>query len=164
MIERDISNDTMMKVRIIAMNFFSLLLVLACMLLMSCNIDLETSDNGKLDGYWHIERIDSLENGNSLDYSDRLMFWAIQLRFLEVRDRDNHLGAYLLRFDHTGDSLLLSNPHLSDKNSGDPVVEDVEVLRPYGINELNERFKVENLSGNKMILKNRFLRLNFKKL
>lgn len=160
---KDTSIYTTIKAGKVAVKSIALLSISVCFLLMSCSIDLETSDNGKLDGNWHIERIDSIENGNSLDYSDRLMFWAFQVRFLEVRDRDSQ-GAYLLRFDHSGDSLFLSSPHINDKNSGDPVVEDVEALRPFGINELNERFKVEKLSGNKMILKSRKVKLNFKKL
>lgn len=28
--------------------------------------ELESSDNGKLDGFWHLESIDSLENGKTL--------------------------------------------------------------------------------------------------
>ena len=34
--------------------------------------ELESSDNGKLDGFWHLESIDSLENGKTVDMSKLL--------------------------------------------------------------------------------------------
>ena len=140
-----------------------LLILFAMLSFCSCSIDLETSDNGDLDGYWHMQSVDSLENGNRLDYSDNIMFWAVQVRLIEVRDRSDVLGAYLLQFNHIGDSLFLSNPRKNDKNTGDPVVEDVDKLRPFGINELGEHFKIEQLTSSKMVLKSKTLRISFKK-
>ena len=38
----------------------------------SCTI--ESSDNGKLDGFWHMEQVDTLATGGTQDLSDSLMF------------------------------------------------------------------------------------------
>ena len=51
--------------------------------LMSC--DLETSDNGKLDGFWHLERIDTLATGRALDMSGEKVFWSFQVNLLQLQ-------------------------------------------------------------------------------
>lgn len=52
--------------------------------LMSC--DLETSDNGKLDGFWHLERIDTLATGRALDMSGEKVFWSFQVNLLQLQE------------------------------------------------------------------------------
>ena len=37
------------------------------MLLTACGIDFEGSDNGKLDGFWHLEKVDTLATGGVTD-------------------------------------------------------------------------------------------------
>ncbi len=55
----------------------SLLATLATTLLLaSCNV--ETSDNGPLDGFWHLERVDTLATGGTTDYSSGYVFWGVQ--------------------------------------------------------------------------------------
>lgn len=44
------------------------------LLLTSC--DIETSDNGDLDGYWHLVRVDTLATGVSSDLSETRVFWG----------------------------------------------------------------------------------------
>ena len=48
-----------------------------------------------------------------------------------------------------------------DRPNSDPAVEDVGVLRPYGINKLGEHFYVQHLDGGTMILLSDKLRLYF---
>ena len=50
-----------------------------------------------------------------------------------------------------------------DRADGDSLVTDVEVLRPYGVNSLQESFKVVSLESRTMILESPVLRLHFKK-
>ena len=40
---------------------------------------------------------------------------------------------------------------------------DVRPLRPLGINELDEHFLVERLSGSRMVLRGKMIRLHFRK-
>ena len=52
-----------------------------------CSI--EMSDNGELDGYWHLERVDTLSTGGVCDLSGQLRFWAVQAKMLALMDRGN---------------------------------------------------------------------------
>lgn len=135
-----------------------LLLIALIGTLASC--ELETSGNGDLDGFWHLERVDTLATGGVTDLSNTTRFWAFQSRLLNVSDKN---GSYLLRFSHEGDSLFLSDPYLNDRGNGDIKLEDHEPLRPYGINNVADRFRIEQLKGSNMILSNKTLKLKLKK-
>lgn len=137
--------------------------VVTAFTLTSCT--LETSDNGKLDGYWHLEQVDTLATGGVCDLSDHLVFWAVQAKMLALMDRGdfNNVSGYILRFSHEGGRLRLYNPYLNDRLNGDVRVDNPAVLAPFGVNALEEDFLVEQLSGSKMRLSNRQLRLHFRK-
>ena len=78
-------------------------------------------------------------------------------------------GSFNFRFSQTSDSLILSSPyenhgHQDVENGGDiPITEINETLRQCGIKHLVESYYKEKLSGNKMILRTKDLRLYFKK-
>ncbi len=122
--------------------------------------EVETLYNGDLDGFWHVETIDTLQTGGTYDLSDSKVFWSFQAKLMSVRGIDNE---YLFRFNKTCDSLIISNPFLSDREIGDSAITNSDVLRPYGINALEEHFAVEQLSGSKMTLKSSKLRIKFRK-
>ena len=66
----------------------SLLATLATTLLLaSCNV--ETSDNGPLDGFWHLERVDTLATGGTTDYSSGYVFWGVQKDLIYIKDSSN---------------------------------------------------------------------------
>lgn len=143
------------------------LIILSALALSSCSIS--TSDNGKLDGYWHLTGIDTLREGQgSTDLKQRRVYWAVQAKLLNVRDLGTYQQGYLFRFSHVGDSLLLSEPYHDggheDTGSGDTPVTDAAELSPFGINSLTEHFFVEQLSGSTMILRSQTLRLYFKRM
>lgn len=48
--------------------------------------EMETSKNGDLDGYWHLESIDTLENGKICDFSSRKVFWGIEHKLILIKD------------------------------------------------------------------------------
>lgn len=50
-------------------------LLLFTLLLTAC--DLETSGNGKLDGYWHLEQIDSISTGSVNNLSQKRLFLGL---------------------------------------------------------------------------------------
>ena len=136
--------------------------------LSSCT--LESSDNGDLDGYWHLESIDTLATGHTGDYSSRRFFWGVEHKLISISDIDREgRQGYYLRFEQTGDSLFLGQAYKNNwhqdngEDGGDIPVDDVEPLRYYGINELNEHFLKESLKGGKLILRSKTLRLKFKK-
>lgn len=121
---------------------------------------LETSNNGRLDGFWQLYSLDSLSSGTSVDMRGSHVFWAIQVRLLEASNNDERI---LLRFNHTGDSLFLSDPYANDRDSSDIKVTDVSRLAPLGINKLEEHFAVKALNSDNMVLEAPTLRLHFRK-
>ena len=136
--------------------YFFLCLLAAVLMLGACQ--LETSGNGKLDGYWRLERIDTLGGGVNRMEGQR-MFWAFQSRLLQTSDLNGRVQACLLRFRKEKDSLLLSDPYLYNRESGDEPITQLARLAPFGLNSLDERFKVERLGGEKMVLANKKYRL-----
>ena len=150
----------------------SLLATLATpFLLASCNV--ETSDNGPLDGFWHLERVDTLATGGATDYSSGYVFWGVQKDLIYIKDSSNsNVGAYYLRFNQTNDSLHITKIYLDHGHEDNPYHEqggDIPVeaidrnLRFFGLNALPEHFKKEAINGNRMILSTEKLRLKFKK-
>ena len=129
--------------------------------------ELESSDNGKLDGFWHLESIDSLENGKMVDMSKLHVFWGIEYKLIAATQYDNNTERMFFRFEQTSDSLKITQAfinHGHQDNGGDiPLTEITNDLRYYGINNLPEGFAKEALSGSKMILRSKTLRLKFKK-
>lgn len=133
------------------------------LVLLLAGCDLETSDNGDLDGYWHLTRVDTLTTGGTLDTSEQLLFWAVQVRLLNVVDQSDdadHMG-YLLRFEHKEGTLRVYEPYKNSRKDGDIKVDDASVLSPFGINRLDEMFRVEQLDGDGMQLTGDALRLTF---
>lgn len=150
----------------------SLLATLATTLMLaSCNV--ETSDNGPLDGFWHLEQIDTLATGGTTDYSSGYVFWGVQKDLIYIKDSSNgSVGAYYLRFNQTQDSLHITKIYLDHGHEDNPYHEqggDIPVeaidrnLRFFGLNALPEHFKKEAINGNRMILSTKKLRLKFKK-
>lgn len=134
--------------------------------------EMETSDNGDLDGFWHLEQIDTLSTGGTCDYSDRKVFWGVQYKLISVCDKESATSprGYYFRFNQTGDSLILSSPYANHwhqdqgDNGGDiPVIVVTNEMRDYGINQLEEHYYKERLTGGKMVLRTRDLRLRFTK-
>ena len=129
--------------------------------------ELESSDNGKLDGFWHLESIDSLENGKTVDMSKLHVFWGIEYKLIAATQYDNNTERMFFRFEQTSDSLKITQAfinHGHQDNGGDiPLTGVTNDLRYYGINNLPEGFAKEALSGSKMILRSKTLRLKFKK-
>ena len=145
------------------MKYFLLSLLLGCMLMASC--DIETSGNGDLDGFWHLVEVDTLQTSGKADVADQRLFWGVQAKLIHLQGTDNR---FYLRFTHTADSLTLYQPHLDhwhqdQVDGGDIPVDDATLMAPYGIQRLEEHYKVEALDGEKMILSTSTLRLFFKK-
>ena len=137
-------------------------LMLLILLFVAC--DLETSDNGKLDGYWHLESVDTL-GGGSRDLSRSRMFWAFQKDLLLLTDRDFVHPQCLMRFRQGEGVLKLTEPYLYDRESseGDRPLLVPDLLIPFGVNSVSETFSVERLTGSRMVLCTDRLRLAFTK-
>ena len=134
----------------------------AFLLLTSCEI--EFSNNGKLDGFWQLVAVDTLATQHTSDLKTSGRTWAFQGRLLEMRDTKGGYSDLYFSFEHRGDSLFLDSPYLSDRDVDDIKITDVNIVRPYGVNDLKEGFEIENLSNNKLILRSKTLRLMLRKI
>lgn len=131
-----------------------------CTLLYSCK--LETSDNGKLDGFWKLTRVDTLATAGVLDLTESGIFWSVQMNLLSVKDKyKDDAREILFRFEHKNGTLKLYEPYEGYQYTGDKAVEDVKKLEPFGINQLTETFNVETLNGEHLYLSTSKLRLYF---
>ncbi|WP_288318172.1 lipocalin-like domain-containing protein [Xylanibacter caecicola] len=141
---------------------FPLILFAGILPFVSC--ELETSDNGDLDGFWHLVRIDTLDTQGTCDMKQERIFWSFQKDLLHVDDKTGMNSSILLRFNHSSGSLTLSDPYIYDRGAGDIKLEDVSMLYPFGINAMEEKFNMIHLSSNHMIIESPMLRLSFKKM
>jgi len=140
----------------------SFLLCTLCVLLSLASCKLETSNNGQLDGFWKLTRVDTLATGGVLDLSEQGIFWSVQMNLLSVEDKyQEDARPILFRFDHSGGKLTLSEPRESYQYTGDKDVEDIKKLQPFGINQLKETFTVETLNSSHLYLSTPTLRLSF---
>ena len=117
-------------------------LSLAVMMLTLSSCEVETSQNGDLDGFWHLEQVDTLATGGTC-------------------------RGFYLRFEQTSDSLLITSVYRNkwhEDYGGDVLLTEMnDSLRSCGINHLNEHFAKEVMTGGKMQLKSKTLRLRFRK-
>ena len=133
-------------------------------MLVSC--ELETSGNGFLDGYWQMTQVDTLASGGVADTRESFIYWGVQGKLLQIRysENDVYLGEGLLfRFENNNSSLTLYSPFVHHLYETDEPVDDVEILKPFGIYRLEERFSIEQLDEKYMVLNNNILRLHFRR-
>lgn len=145
--------------------FFLIISVIS--LMTACHM--ESSENGHLDGFWHLVRVDTLSIDTlsivgTSDLSQDYFFWAFQFQLLSVRNTQKSPEEYFLRFQRQGDELVLSDPFQYVLQGKDAPVENIDLLRPFGINDQEERFRIVHLSSRRMTLKNNFLVLTMQKL
>ena len=118
--------------------------------------DIEHIDNGKLDGLWKLQAMDSLSNQVTVDMSRSNLSYAIQGNLLQ-------LGRVYFRFDHQGDSLILHDPYVNSFDVSETLI-DISLVTPFGINNIpREAFYVDELRRSRMVLRSEFLRLHFEK-
>ena len=146
----------------------TIILFLVVVFMSSCLLScvLETSDNGKLDGFWHLEHVDTIATGGSLDMSGKKVFWSFQVNLLQLQGGSS---SFYFRFKQDADSLTIDSPYTSDGHEetfgegGNKPVDDPNLLRDYGIDALETHYKKEALDGSRMILRSQRLRLMFRK-
>lgn len=144
--------------------YIALTALVFCISGMLTGCTLETSGNGKLDGYWHMTAVDTIATGGTCDLSQKRLFWGVQAKLINLSDRDDLSYNFFMRFEYAKTTLRLYEPYLNDRIEGDPVLEDATKLEPFGIEGLEQSFKIEELKGKKMTLASENLRLHFEKM
>lgn len=130
----------------------------------SCELD--TSDNGDLDGNWQLLSIDTLNTGGTNNMKDKQIFYAVQFHLINIYAL-NIKNEYIIpksfyHFSQTRDSLILYSADITENATYAHKDSFLTGLRPLGINSLEEHFKIETLNSKNMVLKSRELRLNFR--
>ena len=133
------------------------------LLLTSC--DMEPSDNGELDAMWYLVKVDSVNSGASRDYRDKRIMWSIQGKLLQMNKTERFITYYMTYFKNENGYLKLSTPFIFDRVNGDDILTEdrLDEVRGFGINSLEENFKIETLNSSQMILKDDVLRLTFER-
>lgn len=137
---------------------FSLITILFT--LASCGDLLEHSQNGELDGYWKLTTIDTLATGGQKSVSEQSLFMAVQGKILMLNDRNNG-DEYVFQFNHADGHLKIFDARQSNRGKGDPLLTDPEGLRPFGFNNLEEDFTVDEFTSGKLVINDGTLRLHF---
>ena len=140
----------------------NILYIIAICLFLTTSCTFEVSDNGDLDGYWQLSAVDTLSNQKCVNMRDSGIFWAVQFEKL-VTSSVNPVSEVIFDFKQTPDSLTLSNPYVLYRDSSDIKITNTDRLRKYGVNNLEERFRIVRLDDSRMILETELLRLNFRR-
>lgn len=126
----------------------------------SCELE-TSSDAGDFNGLWHLTRVDTLATGGVLDLKNEKRFWAFQNKLMQGDDKSGNHDKILMRFNQTKTMLTLHTPYLYDRKNGDFPLSESTLLKPYGINNVEETFQIIKLSGSKMVLQSETLKLTF---
>jgi len=126
---------------------------------------LETdNDAGKMEGMWHLVKIESITTVASEDLSEQVIFWSFQAKLLQMDDKTGMHNSYLYRFRIGDNQLTLTSPYQYDRENGDhPLTAYESTLGLYGIKSLTPVFRIEKLDRRKMILNDDSVRLYFDK-
>ena len=132
-------------------------------LLPSC----EVSDNGDLDGFWYLTRLDSIQTGTTVDMHNRQLTWSFQMDLMQTFDgsQDHWDTITMFRFEHTGKQLIISEPFIYDRLNGDKFLTPDRYweIRHYGINSVPDIFMVDKLNRKHLHVHDDVLRLYFEK-
>jgi len=130
------------------MKRFLLIIIGVTLLLTSC--DKENSANGHLDGFWQMT-------------SSPGITWAFQGHILELRDVRKVHQDIVMSFTREGNKLKLTDPYRVDRDSDDVVLQDADLLVPYGITDTSTEFNISELNNSRMVLDNGAAHLEFRK-
>lgn len=116
----------------------------AALMLAAC--EFETSGNGDLDGLWQLTQQDSVGTQTSQDMCQSGIFWAVQVRLLQIKSGPQK-GYY--RFNRSNGRLRLYSADLDKEGNA-----DTTSLYNYRVLKLN---------GSKMVLEDDNVKLSFRK-
>ena len=129
-------------------NIKSLLaLIFSFFLLVSCQ---KADDNGDLGGFWKLLEVEYVADASKKDVRENSYFMAVQLELIQLRGDGSHYA----RFQHQGDSLFIQ---MIGRDA------DKKLLENFGMNGQEQRFFVQKLNSNSLILKSEYSKLQFKK-
>lgn len=145
------------------MRRFVLHILLLALVSLCASCEFHTLSNGSLDGFWQLSQVDTLTTSGSTDMVPRRIFWSVQARLLQVSDLNYVHDECILRFEHADGRLRVFSPYVVDHFGQDVTVDDAEQLHPFGIQQTDETFVVEQLNDDALVLRGSVLRLSFRR-
>lgn len=149
-------------------NQTTLLILTAIVVALLSACELETSDCGRIGGFWQLHTIeafgiDSSAPSSSSDMRNLGVTWSFQGTIMQVKCY-KVIDYYYLSFEDRGDSLHLFSPYRADRDQGlDVPITNADTLRFMGIPAINTTFAIRQLNSSTMVLQNDTLRLHLRK-
>ncbi len=140
----------------------AILLSLSLSLFSSC--ELETSDNGDLDGMWHLMQVDTISTGGINDVVPQRIYWSFQVRLANLRSLVDGPDVFC-RFERNENLLRLHSFYFNDRPGGDPALDEATavVLKKVMVDSLTQTYRIDNLDASTMVLSTNTLKLRFVK-
>lgn len=127
----------------------------------------ETSNNGDLDGLWLMVRVDSMQNSHSQEVRKELISWSFEKNLFQCYNHrtDMMSNAIMGRFEHNEENLIIHDMFRYNRMEGDIALttDSIELLKPYGINQLPDTFFIEKIDKRQLKIANQIVRLCFDK-
>ena len=144
------------------MKRFYIYIIGVVLLLVGC--DVETSNNGDLDGFWQMTQMADKHVNTIYDMRNSGITWSFQGKLLELRDVKKVHQDIIGSFSHQDGPLSVNNFYFVDRDKGDVRIDDpISYLVPYGVAQTNDKFNVLELSSDQMILESADFLLRFRK-
>lgn len=144
------------------MKRFYIYIIGVVLLLVGC--DVETSNNGNLDGFWQMTQMVDKQVNTIYDMCNSGLTWSFQGEMLELRDVKKIHQDIIGDFSYQGGTLSVNHLYIVDRDKGDVSIDDpITYLVPYGIGRLQDQFQVLELSSDQMILESADFLLRFRK-
>lgn len=136
------------------------LLLTAMLTATSCE---KMSDNGKLDGMWHLQQICSRpQDAASAGYTEHHdvreagIYWSFQLQLLHIKSKaflNGETAETMCRFDYTDSRLDITSTYIHYRDR-DILITDAQTerLAPLGIRGNATSFRIERLTDHHMVL------------
>ena len=122
-------------------------ILLVCLFTASCQ---KADDNGSLGAFWKLLEVERHADASKSDLRQQSLFMAVQLNLMQFSGNGSHYA----RFQHCGDSLFIQ------MIGGDA---DKKLLESFGMNGQEQRFFIQCLNKNSLILQSGYSTLRFKK-
>lgn len=136
----------------------------------ACSFETDKVDgDNDFEGFWHLESIETMPTDSTSeiviqDFSKGRIFWAFQMKLLQLRDfNDYSVPSLFCRFNIANGKITITEAYTFNESEQQdvPVTED-SVLIHYGIPTLNTTYDY-SIDGSKMILSTSNIRLRLTK-
>lgn len=144
--------------------YIKVLFCTLALLICTASCDLHSSTNGDIDGCWLLYQVDTISNNHSVFYRPKKIFWSFQGSIMQTNEQGiDQIIQY--HFGITANILHVHEPYIYDRIDGDKTIteDEINILKPYGINARTEDFLIEKLEGNELLLRSNSLRLHFER-